>query len=67
MSQETKCFTVCCGEEIAVKLPAKLAVVALFCKCWWINCPGEVEFGLVLRVELCAGEFPVPAKKKTKQ
>lgn len=27
-------LTVCCGDEFVVKLPARLAVVALFCKCW---------------------------------
>lgn len=62
-SENKGMHTVCCGDEIVVKLPAKLAVVALFCNCWWINCPGEVEFGLMLRVELCAGEFPVPKAK----
>lgn len=64
--QKKMVLTVCCGDEIAVKLPPKLAVVALFCNCWCINCPGEFEFGLMLRVELCAGEFPVPAKRQRK-
>lgn len=31
-----------------------------------MNCPGDVEFGLILRVELCAGEFPVPAIEENK-
>lgn len=62
-----KFHTVCSGDEIVVKLPAILAVVALFCNCWWINWPGDVEFGLMLRVELCAGEFPVPAKDERKK
>lgn len=64
--RQSMVLTVCCGDEIAVKLPPKLVVVALFCNCWCINCPGEVEFGLMLRVELCAGEFPVPTKRQRK-
>lgn len=63
--------TVCGGDEFVDKFPLKFAAVALFCNCWCINCPGDVEFGLILRVELCAGEFPVPVikfnKKKEKE
>lgn len=49
-------------------LPAKLPVVPLeLCNCWCMNWPGEFEFGLMLRVELCAGEFPVPTEKTRKK
>lgn len=31
--RQSMVLTVCCGDEIAVKLPPKLVVVALFCNC----------------------------------
>lgn len=46
---------------------ARLSAVPLdFCNCWCMNWPGEFDLGLMLRVELCAGEFPVPIENRDK-